>query len=39
MLMNMFHVRIGMTFSGGLIDYIAFGVLLVQVGFKITGIW
>ncbi|MGL4864272.1 MAG: PTS transporter subunit EIIC, partial [Cetobacterium sp.] len=27
MLMNMFGVRIGMTFSGGVIDYIMFGVL------------
>lgn len=34
MLMNMFHVRIGMTFSGGLIDYIAFGVLPGTSGFQ-----
>lgn len=27
MLMNMLNVRIGMTFSGGLIDFISFGVL------------
>lgn len=27
MLMNMLNVRIGMTFSGGLIDYVMFGVL------------
>lgn len=34
MLMNMFAVRIGMTFSGGLIDYIAFGVLPGTSGFE-----
>ena len=34
MLMNMFAVRIGMTFSGGLIDYIVFGVLPGTSGFE-----
>lgn len=34
MLMNMFNVRIGMTFSGGLIDYIAFGILPGTNGFE-----
>ena len=34
MLMNMFSVRIGMTFSGGLIDYIVFGVLPGTSGFE-----
>ena len=34
MIMNMLHVRIGMTFSGGLIDYITFGVLPGVKGFK-----
>lgn len=34
MLMNMFGVRIGMTFSGGVIDYIMFGVLPGTEGFK-----
>ncbi len=34
MLMNMFSVRIGMTFSGGLIDYIVFGVLPGTSGFN-----
>ena len=32
--MNMLNVRIGMTFSGGLIDYIAFGVLPGTSGFQ-----
>lgn len=34
MLMNLFSVRIGMTFSGGLIDYIVFGVLPGTSGFE-----
>lgn len=34
MLMNLFNVRIGMTFSGGFIDYIAFGVLPGTTGFE-----
>lgn len=34
MLMNLFQVRIGMTFSGGLIDYIVFGVLPGTSGFE-----
>ena len=34
MFMNMFAVRIGMTFSGGLIDYIVFGVLPGTSGFE-----
>ena len=34
MLMNLFNVRIGMTFSGGVIDYIAFGVLPGTTGFE-----
>ncbi|MGL6065554.1 MAG: glucose PTS transporter subunit EIIB, partial [Cetobacterium sp.] len=34
MLMNMFKVRIGMTFSGGVIDYVMFGVLPGTEGFK-----
>lgn len=34
MLMNMFGVRIGMTFSGGVIDYIMFGVLPGTEGFE-----
>lgn len=34
MLMNMLHVRIGMTFSGGVIDYIMFGVLPGTDGFE-----
>lgn len=34
MLMNLFGVRIGMTFSGGLIDYLAFGVLPGTSGFE-----
>lgn len=34
MLMNMFQVRIGMTFSGGVIDYIMFGVLPGSEGFE-----
>ena len=34
MLMNIFKVRIGMTFSGGLIDFIVFGVLPGTEGFK-----
>jgi len=34
MLMNMLKVRIGMTFSGGLIDYIVFGVLPGTSGFQ-----
>ncbi len=34
MLMNMFGVRIGMTFSGGVIDYIAFGVIPGTDGFQ-----
>lgn len=34
MLMNMLGVRIGMTFSGGFIDYIVFGVLPGTSGFQ-----
>lgn len=34
MVMNMLKVRIGMTFSGGLIDYIVFGVLPGTSGFE-----
>ncbi|MGL5378064.1 MAG: glucose-specific PTS transporter subunit IIBC [Cetobacterium sp.] len=34
MLMNIFKVRIGMTFSGGVIDYIMFGVLPGTEGFQ-----
>lgn len=34
MLMNLFDVRIGMTFSGGLIDYIVYGVLPGTNGFN-----
>lgn len=34
MLMNMFKVRIGMTFSGGVIDYTVFGVLPGTEGFQ-----
>lgn len=34
MLMNILGVRIGMTFSGGLIDYIVFGVLPGTSGFQ-----
>ncbi len=34
MLMNLFNVIIGMTFSGGFIDYIAFGVLPGTTGFE-----
>ena len=34
MLMNMFHVRIGMTFSGGVIDFIMFGLLPGTEGFE-----
>lgn len=34
MLMNIFQVRIGMTFSGGLIDYLAFGVSPGTSGFQ-----
>lgn len=34
MLMNLFNVRIGMTFSGGFIDYVAFGVLPGTSGFE-----
>ena len=34
MLMNMLKVRIGMTFSGGLIDYVVFGVLPGTTGFQ-----
>ena len=32
--LNLFNVRIGMTFSGGFIDYIAFGVLPGTTGFE-----
>ncbi|MGL5124420.1 MAG: glucose-specific PTS transporter subunit IIBC [Fusobacteriaceae bacterium] len=34
MLMNMFSVRIGMTFSGGVIDYTVFGILPGTDGFQ-----
>lgn len=34
MVMNMLHVRIGMTFSGGVIDYIMFGVIPGTEGFE-----
>lgn len=34
MLMNMLGVRIGMTFSGGFIDYVVFGVLPGTSGFE-----
>ena len=34
MIMNMLHVRIGMTFSGGVIDYIMFGVIPGTEGFE-----
>jgi len=34
MLMNMLGVRIGMTFSGGVIDYIMFGILPGSEGFE-----
>lgn len=34
MLMNMFKVRIGMTFSGGVIDYTIFGILPSTEGFQ-----
>lgn len=34
MVMNMLNVRIGMTFSGGFIDYVVFGVLPGTSGFN-----
>ena len=34
MLMNMFKVRIGMTFSGGVIDFTVFGILPGTEGFQ-----
>ena len=34
MLMNMFAVRIGMTFSGGVIDFAVFGILPGSQGFQ-----
>ncbi|WP_410207482.1 glucose-specific PTS transporter subunit IIBC [Fusobacterium sp.] len=34
MLMNLLNVRIGLTFSGGLVDYIVFGVLPGTNGFQ-----
>lgn len=39
MLMNMLNVRIGMTFSGGVIDYFVFGILPSTDGFKTNYLW
>lgn len=34
MLMNIFSVRIGLTFSGGLVDFIVYGILPGSAGFE-----
>lgn len=34
MLMNIFNVRIGLTFSGGLVDFIVYGILPGSAGFE-----
>lgn len=39
MLMNMLDVRIGMTFSGGIIDFTAFGIIPSMSGFETNWIY